>query len=363
MSKPNKRLRVAMLIDCFGGKFIGGGQTHVQFLSSKLSQNHNCELVIFSQAKAGMVQRLWWNIWVIPWVLKEHRRASFALIHAQAFSAGIAGKILSKLTGLPVIYSVHGSHTLDMVKMGVEKKSWKYHLEKLLLTSIAYDRVISDSAHFLDYSNVNKDITVIENGIEPGDVLARGVKAKEGNTDNLLFVGRLEKVKGVDILIKSMSALKKSKLDIRLRIVGDGSQKDYLASLVQDLNLGKVVSFLGAKTGKDLELEYQKADLFVLPSRAEGQAIVILDAWLRKLPVLVSSAGHNPWMIEPGIDGFIASAGSEKALTETLAMALTNRDKWRQMGEKGYKKAISQYSWDKTAQKTYLIYQELFEGK
>jgi glycosyltransferase involved in cell wall biosynthesis len=355
----NYKLRIAMLIDCYGGNFIGGGQVHVQNLKRKLEKNHNCHIEIFSQKNPNIVTRLLFNVWIVPAIALKHLKNPFNVIHAHAYSAGLSGKILSLILNTPIVYTIHGSNTLDLVKSKIECPNWKYYLEKWFLTGIVYDAQISVASNFLNYKNVNKNIYIISNGVEIISELKYLTKNKL-DKKVLLFVGRLEKIKGLDKLIKALSEIKN---DFELRIVGEGGQINELKKLVSDKNISNKIKFLGKKTKQELQKEYQKADLFVLPSLSEGQPLTLLEAWANKIPVLVTRVGDNINMVENAIDGFLAEFAKQKHLRETLQYAFKNINKWKEMGIKGYKKAAKKYTWDETARKTYLVYKKVLKIK
>lgn len=349
-------IRLAMLIDCYGGNFVGGGQTYLDNILRILEEDYQCDIKIFTQQKEGLFSRLLWNVWIIPLVIWQHIKNPFDIIHAQAFSAGISGKILSLILGVPLVYSVHGSHSMDMVEQGMEKKSWKYYFERFLLTKIKYSKQISVSANFIHYSNVNKRVAVIENGTSKKNVENK-IKRSVNNKIKLLFVGRLEKIKGLEILFHSL-ALIPDNIQYELKIVGEGSLELSLKSLSQKLRLSSVI-FVGKKTGSDLEKLYLDADMFILPSIAEGQPIVLLDAWSYKLPVLVTTAGHNPWMVENNKDGFLVKLGNVEAMTQGLLYALGHREELHEMGESGFRKVTERYTWEIAVQKLFKEYQKL----
>ena len=161
----------------------------------------------------------------------------------------------------------------------------------------------------------------------------------------------------MEILLHSLVLLE-NKSQYELKIVGDGSLETSLKALSKKLKLNSV-EFVGKKTGDELEKLYLDADLFVLPSIAEGQPIVLLDAWSYKLPVLVTTAGHNPWMVEDGKNGFIVEVGDVSALVKGLKNAFKNHDKWVSMGEAGFKKVTSTYTWEIAVKKLFKEYQKL----
>lgn len=358
MKKPLKKLRITVLIDAWF-PFYGGGQVHVRETVRILRKKYNCNIVIFHGFSPILLLRIIWNFFVIIQVLLVHIRKPFDLIHAHAYSAGISGKILSSILKIPVVFTVHGANNLDLKRKGL--KSW---LEKLILTKIKYDCEISVSSSFLEHKNVNKNIKVIGNGVNLEKFQAAGGKRSNLATCSLrlvaklLFVGRLEKVKGIDVLLKALAKIKNKLPEFELKIVGEGNLRKELEELMHRLDLCKQVKFLGRKTGRGLVEEYQKADLFILPSLSEGQPLTLLEAWAVKLPVLVTRVGDNPKMVKEGKNGFLVKAGNVQDLGYGLQKAFRMREKWKEIGERGYKLVCKNYTWQETAKKIYKVYKE-----
>lgn len=348
-----KKIRVAIIIDCYGGNFIGGGQIHLNKIKKTLEEKYNCNLDIFSQTKSGLFWRWIFSFWVILWVVVKNRNRKYDIIHSQSIPVGISAKIISLIIHRPVIHSVHGANYLEMERLGLKSKSIFYYLEKFVLTEIKYSGQISVAKNFLKYPNKNTRIWIIPNGVEISNYINKKINS---NFVNLLFVGRLEKIKGLDILIKSLT---KINFKYQLKIVGSGPEKENLIKLVKDKKLIKKIIFLGKKNGKNLEKEYFWADLFVLPSLTEGQPLTLLEAWAHKLPVLVTEVGHNPEMVVNSYDGFLVKPGQVSGLIRGLESAYNFRKKWRKIGENGYNKARKFYTWDMTAQKIFEVYKNV----
>jgi len=348
-----KKLRIAALIDAWL-PFCGGGQVHVRETTKILKKKYNCDIVIFHGFGGNVMLRAFWNFLVIPQVLMKYFRKPFNLIHAHAYSAGFSGKILSLILNIPIVFTVHGANSLDLGKKG--PKAW---LENIILTKIKYDCQISVARSFLKHKNVNENIRVIPNG---ADVRKLKIKYKKSKTQiknkkiKLLFIGRLEEIKGVDILLKALGKVKDKLPKFELRIVGEGSQKKGLEKLMHRLDLCKQVKFLGRKIGQKLTEEYQEADLFVLPSRSEGQPLTLLEAWAAGLPVLATSVGDNPRMVIEGKNGFLVKAGNVGSLSRGLLKAFKKRKQWKKIGQRGYNLVGKKYTWDKTAEKIYKVY-------
>lgn len=130
-----------------------------------------------------------------------------------------------------------------------------------------------------------KKIEIISNGVNLNK-FKNLEKRKEKNRKNILYVGRLEKYKCVDYIIKALPLLDKN---IYLEIVGDGPYKKVLMKLVNKLNVKDRVKFYGNLSGKELLEKYAEADLFVLLSKHEAFGISVAEALASGLPSIVAN--------------------------------------------------------------------------
>ena len=334
--QPGK-IKVAVLIDAWF-PFYGGGQVHVSELSKALKDE--CEFTIYHAHSASPLSRLVWAFAVIPRVIADHRKNPFDLIHAHAFIAGFPAKILSLLTGIPVIFTVHGSHILDLVELKrshphlkIATPFWKEILERWLLTGIPYDRLITVSGSFLRYKNINRDCAVIPNGVNVGEFDAVSVRKNKDFT--ILFVGKTAPVKGLTYMNRALQRVRKRYPMIRIEtILGEISER------------------------KRLIRAYKSSHVFVLPSLAEGQPIALLEAWAAKLPVIVTNVGENAKMVKDGLNGHLVPPADIRALSKAIITTYTN-PKLAKLGEAGYNLVKKNYTWQKAAKQTLKVYQEV----
>lgn len=142
------------------------------------------------------------------------------------------------------------------------------------------------------------------------------------NKKVILFVGRLETVKNISILIKAFGELKKIDSELALFIVGDGTEKENLMKLVKEHKIEDVY-FEGYITFPENVKYYQMADVFVLPSTYEPWGMVINEAIIMGLPVVVSShVGCRADLVREGENGFVFEDNNVIALAESLKKAL-----------------------------------------
>jgi len=135
----------------------------------------------------------------------------------------------------------------------------------------------------------------------------------------LLYCGRLDKCKGVALLIRAFARLSREFPAARLRIAGRGDERPSLESLARSLGLGTQTDFLGWKTPTELDPFLAEAWASVVPSLwAEPQGLVALEAIIRGVPVITSSAGGLGEIVEHGVSGLLFPNGDEAALLEHL---------------------------------------------
>lgn len=183
---------------------------------------------------------------------------------------------------------------------------------------------------------INERTVVIPNGISLNQFSTNTIKTPKLKK-TLLFLSRIHEKKGIEILISAWERIPaKYKREWQVRIVGEGDS-DYmntLIAMVDNLNLSDEILFIGPKYGPEKIVEYQNADLFVLPTHSENFGMVIAEALASGLPVITTKGTpwgeiitHNcGWWIEIGVEPLI------NALSDALILDEMDRQK---MGHNG----------------------------
>ncbi len=148
---------------------------------------------------------------------------------------------------------------------------------------------------------VIKPIEAISNGINIKH-FHNGVRKSMQEVPTLLYFGRLDKDKSLEVLIKAMGEVKKI---CKLIIAGDGDENDKLRNLTVKLHLEKKIYFTGYVNEKDVPDLYKNADLFVIPSTVEAQSIVTMQALASGLPVIASDSAALPELVHDGENGYL----------------------------------------------------------
>lgn len=157
----------------------------------------------------------------------------------------------------------------------------------------------------------------------------------------VLYVGRLEAEKGVDLLIRAWQNVAVD--GALLLIVGDGSQRAELERLAaENSSLAASIEFRGATA--DVQCYLQAADLFVLPSRSEGISIALLEAMASGLPVIATDVGGNRQVLSTLGVGQLVEPGNPQVLGLTISRLLTEPVLLQSMGTAARKHVASNYS-------------------
>ncbi|MEW6387034.1 MAG: glycosyltransferase family 4 protein [Thermodesulfobacteriota bacterium] len=378
-------MRLAVVIDVWQPLW-GGVQVHILGLARRLVRDYGCQVDIhtinFSAEDNGeypevesyesgrlrliragkprrfsYLGRLAWTWDVIRSVKACHRASPYHLIHAHGYLPGLPGKALSKVLGIPVVFTVHGSNLLDL-----NQKSPLFLVEYFLLTKIKYDLMISVSWSFLKHPNVN-EVVVIPNGVDLAEFHRVSQESRQSEAKpffKMLYVGRLHRLKGLDLLFKALAGAKELMRErpAKLYLVGDGPEEGSLRTLAQRLAIADLVVFTGKLSGERLLKEYLSADLFVLPSLSEGQPLTLLEAGAARLPVIATAVGDNHLLVQDQVNGYLIPPGDLTALREKMVQALKNEG-LKELGEAGYRLVKENYSLDETARQTYAAYQRV----
>jgi glycosyltransferase involved in cell wall biosynthesis len=146
-----------------------------------------------------------------------------------------------------------------------------------------------------------------------------------GTGTSVLFVGRLDKEKNIDDLIRAVAILP----DVRAEIVGDGACREKLVALAASLGVLERVRFHGFVSDDELVRAYQHSDVFCMPGTAELQSLATMEAMAAGRPVVAADAMALPHLVRPGVNGFLYPPGDvdqlARCLTE-LARDTTNRE-------------------------------------
>lgn len=183
---------------------------------------------------------------------------------------------------------------------------------------------------------------IVRCGVDPDLYAVR--KEPENETVNLLCVGRLVPAKGQHILIEACVRLKKEGFRFMLTVVGEGPDRESLEQSAAAGDLDGFVTFTGVLGQDKVREYYDKADLFVLASFAEGVPVVLMEAMAKEIPVISTRITGIPELIEHEKDGLLATPGDIEDLAAQIKKLILEPDLRSEFGKAGRRKVLSLYN-------------------
>jgi phosphatidylinositol alpha-1,6-mannosyltransferase len=188
------------------------------------------------------------------------------------------------------------------------------------------------------------------------DVDGAAMRSRVARPDDIVFlsVGRLQRRKGHDMVLKALARLRARVAAVRYVIVGDGPHQGQLEADVQALGLGDIVRFAGPAAADDLPVWYAASDVFVMPNRSdgvdfEGFGIVFLEAAAAGKPVIGGRSGGVPEAVEDRATGLLVDGADVVELENAMATLAESRELRAQYGAAGRERAVRRFSWDRAA--------------
>ena len=251
------------------------------------------------------------------------------VVHMHNSGPLFTGTIAALLARVPGrVYTEHGRRWPDRARTT--------RIERALLSRVSAVTAVSEAsaANLRRYLRVpERKLRVVLNGIEdpaatPATPPPELFADLPGPT--IGYVGRMEHVKGVDVLLDATRLLAERFPTLRLLAVGDGTLEDDLTRRAADLGLGGVVRFTGLRT--DVPAILRGLDALVLPSRSEGLPMTLLEAFGLSVPVVATRVGGVPELVVGGVTGLLCPPEDPAALADAIARLLASPDLRREIG-------------------------------
>jgi glycosyltransferase involved in cell wall biosynthesis len=262
---------------------------------------------------------------------------------------GIPCGFIAMLLRSPYIVSLRGSD----VPFYSEKYKYLDMLVFRWLSKIIWRKarkVVANSSDLRDlaYKTYSKkEIEVIPNGVDIEEFKPRQKPQKYQKTVNILSTSRLTARKGVGHLLQAFKELTRKNRNIKLILVGEGGEEAKFRQFTQENNLQEKVLFQGLVSHDKIAKEYNKADVFVLPSFNEGMSNSLLEALASGLAIVSTDTGGAKDLIGKE-NGFIVEKGSPKSIKKALEDIIKNPEKLERMKGVSRQKAL-ELSWGRMA--------------
>ena len=266
-----------------------------------------------------------------------------------ADSSATVSMLTSALTGIPYSFTLHGPTEL------FAPESWhmaeKVAQAKLVICISHFARsqvmLFSDPAHW-------HKLRIVHCGVTPARYADTPAPSETGM--KILFVGRLDPVKGLRVLMEGFEAARKEAPEITLSIIGDGEDRAWVEA--EAAHIGGI-EVLGYRSQDFVAKTLGTSDVLVLPSFAEGVPVALMEAMVSCRPVIATRVGGVQELVEDGVSGRVLAPGNVDALAEAFVDLARDPARRRAMGEAGRTKVMAEYDID--AEAAWL--KTLFEGR
>jgi glycosyltransferase involved in cell wall biosynthesis len=249
--------------------------------------------------------------------MKQHR-----LTHLHIHFAGpvaSVGMIAARAWKFPYSLTVHGpDEFFDQKEMALAKK---IHAASFVICISEFCR--SQLMRLTSPAAWSK-FSVVRLGISPALATLEPALSKPDLPLRILCTGRLVGAKGQAVLLLALAELVRRKHAVHLVFIGDGADRQHLETIVNERDLRSHVTFAGAQNHDRVLEMLRSADLFVLPSFAEGVPVALMEAMAMGVPCISTFVGGIPELIRHEQDGLLVPAGSVLELTQAVERLLTN---------------------------------------
>ncbi len=285
----------------------------------------------------------------LPLLTSLKRRSACNIIDAHfAYPEGYAAALLGRWLGIPVCITLRGTE----VPLARDRRRRRRMIAALGHATRIFAVSESLKRHAIDMGIDSQKIVVVTNGVDTlkfhriEQAAARRSLGLRGEGPVLVSVGALVERKGFHRVLECLPELRRRFPGLRYLIVGgpgpEGDWSAELQRLVDDLGLRDCVAFLGSIAPEALKVPLSASDLFVLATRNEGWANVLLEAMACGLPVVATDVGGNAEVVSDERLGLVVPFGDRERLTRAIADALVRR--WDRDGIVAYAEG---HSWER----------------
>ncbi|WP_305970140.1 MULTISPECIES: glycosyltransferase family 4 protein [unclassified Mameliella] len=240
--------------------------------------------------------------------------------------------LASEMSGISYSFTIHGPDIF------FEPHHWRIDEKAARATFVACisDYCRSQLMCFADQTHWDR-FHIVHCGVDP-DRYSPSPHA--GPDTHLLFVGRLAGVKGVPILIEALRRIAPDTPNLRVTIIGDGPDRAALEAQAQDLP----VTFTGYRSQSEVADALATADLFVLPSFAEGVPVVLMEAMASHVPVITTRIAGVPELVAHDTSGLLVAPGDAEGLRDAIKALIDDPGRRQRMGLEGRAKVEAEFN-------------------
>ncbi len=278
------------------------------------------------------------------------------LVHTHGYRSDIAGFLVTRLTGVPVVSTLHGWTPVTRSLRCYEA------LDRFCLRRFDHLICVSRDLHDEMLRLVTPErVTLLPNAVTlpTGEGGLPEGWSRKGCT--ILYAGRLSPEKGVDVLLRAFARSCVAHEEVRLLLVGDGPNRGDYELLAGELGIADRVHFLGFRN--DIQAFYRLADLFVLPSRSEGLPMALLEAMALGTPVVATRVGGVPDLVTDGVTGLLVAPDDPIALGAAIRRVVDCRGEALERGTRARVKVVREFAAAPWARSMESLYRKIIASR
>ncbi len=293
----------------------------------------------------------WWRLVALI------RRERIDVLHSHKFGSNVWAAVIARATRISafVAHEHTWSYEGQWIRRFLDRRLVARSADVVLTVSRA------DRRRMIEVERVDPaKVQFLSSGVVPHAPRGRRLVREElGIGQETPIVGTvcgLRPQKALDVLVRASALLAASVPDVRVLVVGEGSERPALEALIEELSVGSTVKLLGAWAPDEVPDFVEALDVAVLSSHFEGTPLAVMEYMAAGKPVVATAVGGVPDLIEDGVHGLLVPPGRHDALAEALSALLVDRERRVWMGAAALERQRREFDFSRLVRELEQIY-------
>ena len=301
-------------------------------------------------------------------------KSGLDIVHIHSpFAVGMASTLYAKMHQVPAVGTLHSQYRQDFERAFKLESTIRMALGTVIMTFNACDEcwTVNNAIRdlYLNEYGLNVPCNIVPNATDHVPVADPAAAAQRVNSRYglsagetvFLFVGRINFIKNLDFMVRSLKILKDRGLKFKMLFVGQGQDEDKLAALVKELGLEDNVIMAGLVDSREgLQDLYSRATMVLFPSLYDTNSLVQIEAACQGTPTVFLKGARTAATVTDGVNGFFSDP-TEEAYANKIQEALSDESQFRRIASAACEQLY--VNWDTVVENVYGRYQELIERK
>ena len=387
-------MRILYICKSLPHRYQGGIQTHTSELAEHLTQRgHDISVLTAGSIRKGvqcyemkgfmvieapylpmrrfpflpiLLEELSFN--VSAWLWLKKNQFKYDIVHLQGRSGFLFPKKHNETTVFTTFHGlIHLENKFSKQILNLDRRIHQRVASYFEKNAFKNSNAVISVSHEMQRELNQLNIQIEE---KPRLIIPNGVAVKKshngGNTDiksdnnTIIFVGRLDRIKGIFQLVKAMKKVDKN---VKLVMLGDGMNRTELEEFIRTEGVSDRVELMGAQSNDNVLNWIKRGFALVLPSFHETQGIVLLEANTCGKAVAASNVGGVPEVVTHGYNGLLFNPYNIQEIADAINQLYRNPEMTKQMGENGRKLVAEKFNWSKIAADTEGVYKQVLASK